>query len=120
MKSTLIIGILILFTAVSCDGNKSEQAIVEKSSIPDFELIEDVVYGHEFGMAMTFDVYVPSKPNGAGVILINSAGWRSPIDKFTVLEDGQYRFATDEEMTESETWHILNPKQLVLNGYTVF
>ncbi len=120
MKHTFIISILILITTIGCDGHKSESVRVEKSSIHDFELIKDVVYGHEFGMAMTFDVYVPLKPNGAGVILTNSAGWRSPIDKFTVLEDGQYRFATDEEMTDSETWHILNPKQLVLNGYTVF
>jgi predicted esterase len=120
MKYPLIISILILITTVSCDVNKSEQSQVKKSPIPDFELIKDVVYGHEFGMAMTFDVYVPLKPNGAGIILTNSAGWRSPFDKFTVLENGQYRFATDQEMTESETWHILNPKQLVLNGYTVF
>jgi len=120
MKYTFIISILILITTVGCDRNKSERAIVEEPVSSDFELIKDVIYGHEFGMAMTLDVYVPSKPNGAGVILTNSAGWRSPIDKFTVIEDGQYRFATDQEMTASETWHILNPKQLVLNGYTVF
>ena len=120
MKYTLIISFLILITTVSCNFNNSEQSQVKKPSIPDFELIKDVVYGQNFGMAMTFDVYVPSKPNGAGVILTNSAGWTSPFDKFTVLENGQYRFATDKEMTESETWHILNPKQLVLNGYTVF
>lgn len=120
MKYTLIMSILILITTVSCNDKKSEQSQVKKTSITNFELIKDVVYGQEFGMAMTFDVYVPSKPNGAGVILTNSGGWTSPIDKFTVLENGQYRFATDQEMTESETWHILNPKKLVLNGYTVF
>ena len=88
MKHKLIISILILFTAVGCDSNKSKQATVDKYSIPDFKLIKDVVYGHEFGMAMTFDVYIPSKPNGAGVILTNSVGWSSPIHKFPILEDG--------------------------------
>tara|TARA_B110000091_G_scaffold204002_1_gene238176 strand:- start:636 stop:755 length:120 start_codon:yes stop_codon:yes gene_type:complete len=39
-------------------------------------------------MVMTFDIYMPSKPKGAGVILTNSAGWSSPIHKFPILEDG--------------------------------
>jgi hypothetical protein len=120
MKHKLIISILILFTAVGCDSNKSKQATVDKYSIPDFKLIKDVVYGHEFGMAMTFDVYIPSKPNGAGVILTNSGGWESPYDTFKIEDNGKYRFTTDEEMTKSETYHILSPKKLVLNGYTVF
>ena len=106
--------------AVGCDSNKSKQAITEKSVIPDFKLIKDVVYGHEFGMAMTFDIYIPSKPNGAAVILTNSGGWNSPYDTFKIQDNGTYRFATDEEMTKSETYHILSPKKLVLNGYTVF
>ena len=120
MKYTLITSILILFTALGCDRSKPKQATIEKASISNFEFVKDVFYGHEFGMTMTFDIYRPLKPNGAGIILTNSAGWRSPMDKFTVFEEGQYRFATNEEMTESETWHILSPKQLVLNGYTVF
>jgi acetyl esterase/lipase len=71
-------------------------------------------------MALTFDVYVPTKPNGAGIILTNTGGWTSPFDTFKILEDGHYRFATDQEMTESNTWHVLSPKQLFSEGYTVF
>jgi acetyl esterase/lipase len=38
----------------------------------------DVVYGHKFGMALTFDVYTPqSEPNGAGVLFMVSGGWYS-------------------------------------------
>ena len=38
----------------------------------------DVVYGHKFGMALTFDVYTPDvKPNGAGVLFMVSGGWYS-------------------------------------------
>ncbi|ARV05829.1 hypothetical protein BTO04_03555 [Polaribacter sp. SA4-10] len=122
-SSKKIITFLLLtfaIIAVGCDRNKSKQVTIEKSVIPDFKLIKDVVYGHEFGMAMTFDIYIPSKPNGAGVILTNSGGWESPYDTFKIQDNGTYRFATDEEMTKSKTYHILSPKKLVLNGYTVF
>jgi dipeptidyl aminopeptidase/acylaminoacyl peptidase len=39
----------------------------------------DVVYGHKFGMAMTFDVLKPPKQNGAGVIFMVSGGFNSDI-----------------------------------------
>ena len=38
---------------------------------------EDVVYGHKDGMALTFDVIEPAKPNGAGILWIQSGGWYS-------------------------------------------
>jgi len=37
----------------------------------------DVVYGHKDGLAMTFDVFTPSVPNGAGVLFMVSGGWVS-------------------------------------------
>ncbi|CAN5571280.1 hypothetical protein BH11PLA2_BH11PLA2_36310 [soil metagenome] len=37
----------------------------------------DVVYGHKDGMALTFDVLTPPKPNGAGVMYMVSGGWYS-------------------------------------------
>jgi acetyl esterase/lipase len=37
----------------------------------------DVVYGHKDGMALTFDVLTPAKPNGGGVLFIQSGGWNS-------------------------------------------
>ena len=40
----------------------------------------DVVYGHKAGMTLTFDVYRPRTPNGAAVISVLSAGWRSGWD----------------------------------------
>ena len=80
----------------------------------------DVIYGHSHGMAMTFDVIQPVKPNGAGVILTNSGGWKSPNDTYKLLDSGQYRLASNEELYALEMWPILNPKLLVDNGYTVF
>ena len=40
-------------------------------------ITEDVVYGHKDGMALTFDVIEPAKPNGAGILWIQSGGWYS-------------------------------------------
>jgi acetyl esterase/lipase len=37
----------------------------------------DVVYGHKAGMALTFDVIHPKKPNGAAVLVMMSGGWFS-------------------------------------------
>jgi len=41
------------------------------------EIIPDLVYGHKDGMALTFDVFLPDSPNGAGVLYMVSGGWRS-------------------------------------------
>ena len=44
---------------------------------PEQTRTEDVVYGRRDGMALTMDVIAPPKPNGAGVIVYVSAGYRS-------------------------------------------
>jgi acetyl esterase/lipase len=57
----------------------------------------DVVYGHKAGMALTFDVYRPRTPNGAAVISVLSAGWRSGWDslqQFQEQPDGSVRMLT--------------------------
>ena len=37
----------------------------------------DIVYGHKDGMALTFDVIRPEKPNGAAILFLQSGGWYS-------------------------------------------
>jgi acetyl esterase/lipase len=37
----------------------------------------DIVYGHKDGLALTFDAISPEKPNGAGVLWLQSGGWYS-------------------------------------------
>jgi len=109
--------ILLFLTSVAFFSSAlSEQAHDEVA----VNVVGDVVYGHDYGMAMTFDVYLPPEPNGAGVILINSGGWISPYDTFKIRSDGGYRYATNEEMIESDSWHVLSPRLLVENGFTVF
>jgi acetyl esterase/lipase len=48
----------------------------------------DVVYGHKDGLALTFDVHRPARPNGAGVIAIVSGGWQSSVEMSRLIVDG--------------------------------
>ena len=41
------------------------------------QIVPDVVYGHKDGMALTFDVLKPERPDGAAIIYMVSGGWRS-------------------------------------------
>ena len=37
----------------------------------------DVIYGHKAGMALTYDIVKPEKPNGAALLFMVSGGWVS-------------------------------------------
>ncbi len=47
------------------------------------ERIRDVIYTKHDGVALTMDVFVPAKPNGAGIIKIISGGWKSDHKQIT-------------------------------------
>jgi hypothetical protein len=51
-------------------------------------LTTDVVYGHNDGLALTFDVHHPAQPNGAGVISIVSGGWQSSVEMGRLIAQG--------------------------------
>ena len=40
-------------------------------------VVTEVIYGHKDGMALSFDVFKPEKPNGAGLLFMVSGGWVS-------------------------------------------
>jgi acetyl esterase/lipase len=74
----------------------------------EYKSTPDVVYGHKAGMALTFDVIQPKKPNGAGVLFMMSGGWISmwvPPEDFVspAAPDGFKHF-----------------RELVDSGYTLF
>jgi acetyl esterase/lipase len=71
VKSLSIIVIVVCVVFVSAGNPRS--AIAEES----YKITPDVVYGHKAGMALTFDVIQPKKPNGAGVLFMVSGGWVS-------------------------------------------
>ncbi len=65
---------------------------------PQFQRTSGVVYGKRHGQDLTMDVVRPSQPNGLGVVLMVSGGWKSGTNSF-------------------RTWMVA---PLLRRGYTVF
>jgi acetyl esterase/lipase len=63
-----LIAVLVIVAALGIPAAASAQSR---------EIIPDVVYGHKDGMALTFDVFKPATPNGAGILYMVSGGWVS-------------------------------------------
>jgi acetyl esterase/lipase len=76
----------------------------------DVNITPDVVYGHKFGMALTFDVLQPAeKANGAGVLFMMSGGWYSrwsPPEQLMPL----FKPLLDEGFTVFAVRHGSSPK----------
>ena len=89
---------VLLGILTGCVATEPEQAAVSDATASEVEIITDVVYGHKFGMALTLDVYRPAQPNGAGVLLMNSGGYFSPVVAFHTEEDGRYRMRSNSEL----------------------
>ncbi|MBX9789931.1 MAG: prolyl oligopeptidase family serine peptidase [Pirellulales bacterium] len=72
------------------------------------KVIDDVVYGHKDGLALTLDVVTPEKnAKGLGVILVSSGGWHS--DKSDIP-------ARNLKRMNEEHW----VQGLLKGGYTLF
>jgi len=71
--------------------------------------VRDVIYGHRDGMALTYDVFKPSKPNGALVVNMVSAGWRSswgPPEE----RQARYQWLIDKGFTVVALHHSSAPR----------
>jgi acetyl esterase/lipase len=64
-----------LLAALVIGTTVSQTRIAQAESA--YKITPDVVYGHKAGMALTFDVIHPKKPNGAGILFMVSGGWVS-------------------------------------------
>ena len=105
--------------ACSASAPHQDDALANSASQP--EVIEDVVYGHKFGLAMTFNVFRPPEPNGAGVIFVNSAGFRSPFEEFITSDATPRRLMTDDELEDVNAYGLeFSPRPLLSRGFTVF
>jgi acetyl esterase/lipase len=74
----------------------------------DYKITPDVVYGHKAGMALTFDVVQPAKPNGAAVLLMVSGGWFS------------FWIPPESFVSTPPPFDLHHFRELVQNGYTLF
>jgi len=76
----------------------------------DVKITPDVVYGHKFGLATTFDVFTPEEgANGAAVLFMVSGGWYS---RWVPPEQSQHLFRplTDKGFTVFAVRHGSSPK----------
>jgi acetyl esterase/lipase len=78
----------------------------------DIRVRPDQVYGHKYGLAMTFDVYAPKNGNGAAVLFINSGGYES--GKYRQCERGQDSVWRFIPLNTADKWDL---PQLILEQY---
>src|SRR5512135_1571264 len=85
----------------------------------------DEVYGHKFGLALTFDVYTPENGNGAAVLFINSGGYASGlIRQCEKGEDSVWRFLPADAVGKWDLPQLILEQygfqKLLAAGFTVF
>jgi acetyl esterase/lipase len=73
----------------------------------------DVVYGRKDGMALTFDVLRPEKPNGAAVLWIPTGGWYSPWFEASKSAGGAGKPFLDKGFTVFVVRHSCAPKYAI-------
>ena len=61
---------VVLLALVACVCSALAPVIGAQAPARQPSVTTDVVYGHKDGLALTFDVYRPARPNGAVVISI--------------------------------------------------
>jgi acetyl esterase/lipase len=71
VRNLLIVVAAVLVVAIICVGS------IWIYFHPHLEVVSAVVYGHRQGQDLTLDVLRPSKPNGIGIVLMVSGGWKS-------------------------------------------
>ena len=78
--------------------------------------IQDIIYHKTEGVALTMDVFIPEKPNGAAVIKIVSGGWKSSHDR---VKDNYSKPYTDHGYTVFAVVHGSQPRYKVrdIMGY---
>lgn len=74
------------------------------------ERTQDIIYHKAEGVALTMDVFVPEKPNGAAVIKIVSGGWKSSHDR---VKDDYSKPYTDHGYTVFAVVHGSQPRYKV-------
>ena len=70
---------MMAILALTC-ATVNGQEILDTSGLTfvDYEISEDIVYGHKDGLALTLDVLTPKQnAKGIGLILVSSGSWKS-------------------------------------------
>jgi acetyl esterase/lipase len=97
------LGLLTLLRPIASAAGEEETA-----KFVDFDVKEDVVYGHKDGLALTMDILTPKEnAKGVGIVLVSSGGWRSGKSNVPGAEI---------ERRKDEHW----VQGLLQGGYTLF
>ena len=91
----------------------------------DVRVRADEVYGHKFGLALTFDIYTPRNGNGAAVLFINSGGYASGLMRQCEKgEDSGWRFLPADAVGKWDLPRLIMEQygfqKLLAAGFTVF
>jgi acetyl esterase/lipase len=98
MKRILLCSWLLLAAALTA---------LPAAEAPKFKRTSDVVYGHKFGLALTFDVFEPQKPNGAAVFFMVSGGF---VSRHESISDRFFRPLLEHGYTVFAVTHGSQPK----------
>jgi dienelactone hydrolase len=125
MNRSYLITIAFAMLMIGCTPMNSEKPIEKQSAAIGMEeprITPDIVYGHKFGLALTFDMFQPYKQNGAGIIFINSGRWRAIFPNFYKETLEGIRLATEQERAKMNPENQGKPsiKPLLDKGFTVF
>jgi acetyl esterase/lipase len=95
MKNRIALLLCLLFTVSSLHAQS------------DVKRTEDIIYGRKFGVALTMDVFQPSKPNGYGVVWMVSGGFFSSKE---AINGASYKPFLDRGYTVFAVVHGSQPK----------
>jgi dienelactone hydrolase len=83
----------------------------------EYDVRQDVIYGHKAGMGLTFDVVTPREnSNGIGLLCMMSRGWNStwtPTDEMmrqSAITKGRFASVVSEGFTLFFVWHGSEPQ----------
>ena len=100
-NSTRLVGAILVLSATSWFLHAEEESTVE--------IIEDVIYGHKAGMALIYDVFKPTQPNGTALIFMVSYGWRSPWQPAEYQQEIFQKYL-DRNVTVFNVYHGSSPQ----------
>ena len=97
------LSVVLVLTACLCPSLRGDEGV---------KIQPDIVYGRKDGMALTFDVLKPARPNGAGVLFIQSGGWYSIWNDPKVLQFVSQPLL-DKGITVFVVYHGSAPKYVI-------
>jgi len=92
-------------------------AALQAHAALEYDVRQDVIYGHKAGMALTFDIVTPRVDgNGIGLLCMMSRGWNSTwtptadMMRQSAITKGRFASVVEEGFTLFLVWHGSEPQ----------